>query len=89
MAIDTIKSAMSNDEVRALIGARNMARFELASSMRAEREGGIAEGVKQGIEQGKTDTARNMLALGFSVDVISQVTGIDLGKLTDIQEKMP
>ena len=34
------------------------------------------EAIKQGIEQGKLDTAKNMLDEGMSVDLIVRVTGL-------------
>ena len=43
--------------------------------------------VALGIEIAKQDTARKMLALGFSVDVISQVTEMDPGEISEFASR--
>ena len=45
---------------------------------------GIEQGVKQGRDEEKTEIARRMLALGLTVEVISEATGLSLEELKAI-----
>jgi hypothetical protein len=51
-------------------------KLEDALAVRGEEE--REEGRKEGREEGKTEIARNALAKGFSPDVISNITGLDI-----------
>ena len=40
-------------------------------------EKGLEQGMKEGIEKGKTEDARNFKALGVDIDTIAKATGLD------------
>lgn len=49
----------------------------------------LEKGQKQGIEQGKNEaniqTAKNMLALGLDVEIISKATGLTVEKILELK----
>lgn len=44
-------------------------------------------GLKEGLEKGKLETARNMLRKGMSVATITEVTALSRQKLTALRRK--
>jgi predicted transposase YdaD len=42
------------------------------------------EGIEEGLEKGLEKTARNALARGLSLDVISDITGLDTKTITGL-----
>ena len=54
---------------------------------KGRREGkaeGHAEGVKEGLSLGAVQTARRMKAKGFTLDVISEMTGLSPGEIASL-----
>ena len=79
MAIDRMRKAYAQDEIRAVIEAQEKAkRDEISRLSFAERKGrkeGREEGLEAGREEAQKEVARRMLALGLELDIISQATG--------------
>ncbi len=60
---------------------------------KAKKEGlaeGLTEGIEKGLEEGtmktKIETARKMLGEGLDIEVIERVTGLDKGKILQLQD---
>ncbi|MCL2834732.1 MAG: hypothetical protein FWD78_16295 [Treponema sp.] len=49
------------------------------------REEGMEKGMEKGIEQGREVVARNAIAKGVPLKLISDITGIDINTLQNIQ----
>ena len=47
---------------------------------------GVESGIKQGVEQNQESTAKNMLALGLSDDVVVKVTGLSGERVAQLKE---
>ncbi|MBT9584324.1 Rpn family recombination-promoting nuclease/putative transposase [bacterium] len=77
MAIESMNQAFARDEVRELIEAR--IRFQRDEATRLDRA--KQEGLKQGLEQGRREVARNLLLSGASLEMISLATGLSLDDL--------
>ena len=48
-------------------------------------EEGLEKGMEKGMEKGIEKTARNALAKGVSIELVHEITGLDVGTLRDIQ----
>lgn len=51
-------------------------------------EEGLAKGLEQGLEQGRKEIARNSLIKGFDVNMVVDITGLDLAAVLKIQETL-
>ena len=56
-------------------------RNQLATSFSDGKDEGLAEGMEKGMEKGRIETARNLLRLGVSIDVVSKGTGLSIEEL--------
>ena len=56
-------------------------RNQLATSFSDGKDEGLAEGMEKGMEKGRIETARNLLKLGVSIDVVSKGTGLSIEEL--------
>ena len=45
------------------------------------------EGLEEGIEKGREETARNALAEGVSIEIIQKITGLDMGAIEKLRGK--
>ncbi len=64
---------LANDkEVLRLYNMREMAQIDYNSGMRKAKD----EGIKEGIKEGKMETARNMIADGEPIEKIARYTGL-------------
>ena len=70
MAIDSMRKAYARDEIRELIEAREKAEMDESSKLAYAEE----KGLEQGLERGRKEVARRMLAEGFSLEQIQRIT---------------
>jgi len=63
--------------------AIDMGEFE--EKLQGEHQKGMTEGVKQGLQQKAIETARKMLAKGFSITDVSELTGLSPDELANLQ----
>ncbi len=80
---ETIRSAheeylkfSSDDRYRELYEARLKWQRDQMSLMDSEHERGWEEGIQEGRQEGKTDVARRMLAKGYPLEDIAEITGL-------------
>ena len=57
----------------------------MEKGMERGREEGMERGREEGMERGREITARNALADGLSLDVISRITGLDIATIANMQ----
>jgi predicted transposase/invertase (TIGR01784 family) len=85
MAIDRMREAYAQDEIRAVIEAQEKAKRDAISRLSfAERKGrkqGLEEGREEGRREVREETARRMLALELDLEIISQATGFSVMEL--------
>ena len=48
----------------------------------------VAQGIGQGSAEGRVETARNLLQMGFELDKISQATQLSLDEIKTIRARM-
>lgn len=73
MAIDALRAAYADEEVRELIRIREKARRDYLSGLEGAREEGREEGVQT--------VARRMLSEGFTLEQVQQATGASAEQL--------
>jgi predicted transposase/invertase (TIGR01784 family) len=86
MAGELLMSVSQDEHERARLRSRRMFLTDLASDMATSRDIGIAQGLKEGMEkgrkegraEGREEIARNAIMKGFSIDVIHDITGLDM-----------
>lgn len=92
MAITEMKSAVADNMVREILSQREKALHDEATRMlhaekRAEKRG-LERGMQQGMQQGEykkaTETAKNMLAKGFDIEVVSEITELSIDEIKKI-----
>ncbi len=59
---------------------------DLKNSIDTAFDDGKAEGIEQGIEQGKFKTAKKMLLKGFTTEDISEMTGLSVGQVNQLEK---
>ena len=57
------------------------ARHDEASALRHAHDKGHAKGVKKGLETGKLEIARNLLAKGSSIEFTQEITGLSIEEI--------
>ena len=60
---------------------------EFDAEQRGYKEGvsdGISQGISQGEHQAKIETAKNLLAMGISIEQVAQGTGLSLETIENI-----
>jgi predicted transposase/invertase (TIGR01784 family) len=50
------------------------------------REEGWEEGLEKGLEKGREEIARSALMKGFPVDIIRDITGLDIQTITSLSQ---
>jgi len=90
-AINAYQKITVSPEFKEIERMRSDARHNEASALRnAENQGilkGIETGRKAGRETEKIETARNALAKGISVEIIQEITGLDIETIKKLKEK--
>jgi len=81
-AIEAYRSITATDEFRTLERMRSDARHNEASALSNARR----EGRDEGIDEGITKVARNMLSRGWSIDEIIEVTGLTRAEIELIEK---
>jgi predicted transposase/invertase (TIGR01784 family) len=85
MAIDAMRKAYAQDEIRAVIEAHEKAKRDAISRISFAERKGRAEGLKEGLKEGREEVARRMLSLGLELEVISQATGLSVSELEELK----
>ena len=73
-----MRRALASDEVREMIEFRMKALRDEATRMERARQESWEQGRQQGIELGKMEVVRRMLAFGMSPEAVSQISGLSL-----------
>ncbi len=76
------KIAYATDETRKIV-----VRQALKEGEKKGKKEGIIEGEKKGLITGKIETAKNMMAKGFDIQVISEITKLDVETLHQLETK--
>jgi predicted transposase/invertase (TIGR01784 family) len=77
MAIDAMRKAYAQDEIRAVIEAHEKAKRDAISR--------ISFAERKGRAEGRAEVARRMLSLGLELEVISQATGLSVSELEGLK----
>ena len=77
-AVDSLYELSADEEARALYEHRLKAWRDIRSWNEDHYEDGMQKGIKMGVEMGVEKTARNALAMGLSVEVVQQMTGLNI-----------
>lgn len=64
--------------------ARYMWEVDQRSQLRSAREDGLAEGIAIGQVEGRVETARRMLAKGFPLETISELTSLSVEEICEL-----
>ena len=62
-----------------------MTEYDYDTDIAVQREEAFNEGVSQGTEQAKIETARNLLIEGLSVEQVARCTGLPLEKVKELK----
>jgi predicted transposase/invertase (TIGR01784 family) len=76
-AVDTLYRLSGNREVRAQYEARMKALRDWKTEIEGSFEEGKLEGIREGIRKNQIDTARRMKAEGFSLEMLTRISGLD------------
>ncbi|MDR2657678.1 MAG: hypothetical protein LBB86_07625 [Oscillospiraceae bacterium] len=62
----------------------------LADRLRQEGlQKGLQEGLQEGLQKGCIETAKNLIALGSSIDYIAKATGLSIEQLAQLSAQTP
>ncbi|HOK40024.1 MAG TPA: hypothetical protein PLD27_03175 [bacterium] len=76
MAIKTMKKALADRRMWAILDSRERAIRDRATEISYARREGIEEGIELGEKKGIEITALKMLKKGFDIKTISEITGL-------------
>jgi len=86
-------------EVLLTISRDEAERFRLMSELKHEldvqsklayaKQQGEKQGLRRGIKKSRIEIARNALAKGVPIEIIQNITGLDIETIRDIQAKQP
>ena len=79
-AVDILYEISADEKVRAEYNARQKAWMDRQSQF----DGYFKKGKAEGKAEGKVETARNALAEGLSIDIISKITGLTLEEIAKL-----
>ena len=68
--------------------ADELHRLDREDAIKEGREEGRQEGIEQGTSQAKHEIAKNLLAEGLDINVISKTTGLSLEELSNLKESI-
>jgi len=74
---------MFDEEERLVYEVRMQSLAEIESKIASAEE----KGLEKGLEQGKYEVAKNMLALGMDVNIVSQATGLSVDLLKQLESR--
>jgi predicted transposase/invertase (TIGR01784 family) len=87
-AIEALMSITDDEAERARLVSEYKYVVDTQSKVvHARREGlrrGRREGKEEGLREGRIETARNALSKGLPLDIISEITGLDIKTIQDI-----
>ena len=75
-----IEELSLNEEIVGLYDAAQIEKKVLNTKIRNAKE----EGIQQGLEQGKIDTAKKMLEKNMDINIISEITGLTTEEITNL-----
>ncbi len=88
-AYNTLQVISQDEEKRIEYEAREKALRDYNQGMLEARESGWQEGEKAGREKGKREekenTAKNMLAMGLPIEIITQATGLSIAQIESLR----
>jgi len=85
-AVGVLKKLSADEKARLLYESREKARFDEMARLHGARAEGLAEGEAIGLTKGRREMAKQMLARGMDIGVISELTGLpedEIGILPD------
>lgn len=80
-AMDTLQYLSQDSEARRLYEARQKYLHDEASMVEGAKSAGVAEG----INIGKREVARNLLAMGMDHGAVAKATGLSESEIRDIE----
>lgn len=80
-AMDTLQYLSQDSEARRLYEARQKYLHDEASMVEGAKSAGVAEG----INKGKREVARNLLAMGMDHAAVAKATGLSESEIRDIK----
>ena len=83
-----LKQVSGNDELRRIAELKEKYIRDEAAALDFAKQKGINEGINQGIEQEKIATAKNMLTRNMDINLIADITGLSLEKLTELKNNL-
>lgn len=83
-AVAVIKELSADELAHEQAEIIERSRRDAQARIRHHHKLGVEEGLEQGREQGLKQTARAMLAKGFDMDDISEITGLDQDTITKL-----
>jgi len=90
---NTIKAAnerqthvTQNEEARRAYWSRRKAEHDLISGLNYARDEGMEKGLKEGQEISKKNIAKNALTKGLPIEMIHDITGLDLETIKGIKD---
>ena len=82
-----VETAKINEKFRSTYLAMNIRESDIRlMAFNEGRNAGIADGLAQGAEQAKIETAKNLLAMNLSLDSIAKATGLSLETVQKLAE---
>lgn len=78
---DKILDYNSDKAIREQLRAEEEWQRGKGEAIRASKEEGLAEGIAKGISQANFDTAKKLLDLGVSIEIISKSTGLTIEEI--------
>lgn len=75
-------------EIKRLAEIRMLSEMEEHSALTAARAEGMAEGRINGILEGKKETAKKLLELGMSLDLIEKATGLSTEEILEVSNQL-
>ena len=83
-----LKTAKINEKFRSKYLAVNIRETDIRlMAFNEGRNAGIADGISQGAEQAKIETAKNLLAMNLPLDSIAKATGLTLESVKDLAKE--
>ena len=80
-----LKTAKINEKFRSKYLAMNIRESDIRlMAFNEGRNAGIADGISQGAEQAKIETAKNLLAMNLPLDSIAKATGLTLESVQNL-----
>ena len=87
-AVDTLYELSADEKVRAEYEMRQKAWRDRISQFDDYYQEGMEKGIEKGMKKRDIDIARNALAKGLPIDMIRDITGLDMTVIQNIQAQL-